>query len=309
MEIMRQSMIDPSMFRGFEPVITIQITEETTPEIIFAAHEIGIKAAKVYPRDVTTNSHHGVSNYKKIHPALKAATKCGMVVCFHAEHPSEHIQGMEKEQSFIGILEEILGENSRLKMVVEHVSSGTMVFWVKHVARGYRVAATVAPQYLLLSIDDVVGYTSRAKFKGEVHHLCKPVLKLWEDRMAIQDAVLDGHPAFFYGGDDAPHFKVNKEAALASCGIFVTRTALPSILEFFFQNEQTGLIDNFFSGFGARHYGVPKNEGKITFERTPWIMPQEYIVTGISTEPVSAPSVGSVVPMLAGEKMEWTLVS
>ena len=70
-----------------EPTIvySIQITEDTTPEMIYAAHAAGVRVAKVYPRFVTTNSLNGVLEYRKILPALRAAAECGWVVQFHCE--------------------------------------------------------------------------------------------------------------------------------------------------------------------------------------------------------------------------------
>src|SRR3989344_5140992 len=49
--------------RTFEPLMTIQITDSTTPEIIRKAKEAGVIAGKVYPAGVTTNSDNGITDF------------------------------------------------------------------------------------------------------------------------------------------------------------------------------------------------------------------------------------------------------
>ena len=268
--------------------------------MIFAAYTAGIRVAKVYPRNVTTNSGYGVINYEKY----------GMVVCFHPEHPSEEIEGMKKESLFRHILRDVRRSFSSLKIVVEHVSTEYMAQWVKNGLRDF-VGATLTPQHLFLTIDDVIGYSTRSGYKGEVHHMCKPTLKLEADREFLQKIVLTGDSQFFYGGDDAPHFRSNKEAARCNCGVFNTTVALPLLIDFFHKNKKINLLDNFLSGFGADSYDFPRNKEMITFERKSWTVPSEYPVPrtfqGISGQ--SIPSADSVVPMLAGEVLNWQIVS
>src|ERR1700722_16059250 len=121
----------------FTQVLTIQITEQTTPAMIRRAVELGIRVAKVYPRYVTTHSEHGVVNYDNIFPALREAEKLGMIVCFHAEHPSYSIIGRLKELNFIPILEKVRRLLPRLKITVEHMSSKAMMEWVLRRDEGY----------------------------------------------------------------------------------------------------------------------------------------------------------------------------
>jgi len=302
LKLLHLTMIDQSKFRGFAPVVTIQITEETTPEVILEAHQIGVRAAKVYPRNVTTNSHHGVLNYREIYKVLKVAEEYGMVVCFHPELPDEEIEGMAKESLFIATLREIRSFFPKLKIVVEHVSTREMVKWVRSQPVGL-VGATLTPQHLFLTIDDVIGYSPRSGYRGEVHHMCKPTLKLGEDRKYLQKMATSGDPHFFYGGDDAPHPKSNKECAKCACGVFNTTVALPVLATVFEAHNALDKLADFTSGFGAEFYGYPRNTDTIILVKNSWQVPLEYPVFGTGS------IVGHVVPMLAGETLEWQISS
>src|SRR3989344_923279 len=48
---------------SFEPLMTIEIRDTTTPEIIIATKEAGAFAGKVYPRGVTTNAEDGLTDF------------------------------------------------------------------------------------------------------------------------------------------------------------------------------------------------------------------------------------------------------
>lgn len=112
---------------SFEPIAVIQITEQTTPEMIREAIRLGVRVGKVYPYFVTTNSENGVKDYKKIYPALAVAEELGMVVCFHGEDPDFEVEGLDKEAAFLVILDEIVCNFSRLKIVLEHITTAAAV--------------------------------------------------------------------------------------------------------------------------------------------------------------------------------------
>ena len=64
--------LDIFQFHGFEPLMTIQITEATTPEMVIEARQAGAVAGKFYPKGMTTNAENGVWNYAATNPALEA---------------------------------------------------------------------------------------------------------------------------------------------------------------------------------------------------------------------------------------------
>ena len=66
----------------FEPLMTLYLTDTTSPQEILAARASGfIVGAKLYPAGATTHSDAGVTAIEKIFPALAAMEQCGLV--FH----------------------------------------------------------------------------------------------------------------------------------------------------------------------------------------------------------------------------------
>ncbi len=283
----------------FTQVLTIQITERTTPDTIRRAWLLGVRVAKVYPRNVTTNSENGVVDYWKIYLALAEAQRLGMIVCFHAEHPSYDVEGLFKEARFIEILDAIRKEYPRLKMVIEHVSAAAMIEWVKKQDPRY-VRATIAPQYLVLTIDDIIGYSERSGCLVRVHKACKPMPKFFVDRLAVQEAAFSDDIHFLYGGDDAPHSRSAKECDGSACGVFNTTAALPFLIREFRKRGVFHHYDDFTSYRAADYYGYPRTEKKLMFEEKPSVVPPDYLVDGTDER---------VVSLFAGETMDYQLVN
>jgi len=282
---------------NFEPVVTIQITEQTTPEIVRDAHTQGVRVCKVYPRYVTTHSENGVVHYRNIYPALQVAEELGMVVQFHPEHPSYDVVGRLKEEAFIGILEGIHKEFPRLKISVEHVSSKAMVYWVK--AQDEMVGASVTVHHLYQTADDLAGYSERSGGLCLVHDgAFKPGAKDPEDRAAILEAVLSGNPKFWYGGDDAWHLKSKKHCARVACGAGNTIASISLLISLFEKAGQLDKLEPFLSEHGAKFYGYPISEDTITLERHLWVVPNELEIPELKD---------SAVPFYAGETMEWAI--
>ena len=57
---------------NFEPLMTLYLTDDTSPEDIQEAKAAGIVAYKLYPAGATTNSQSGVTDLEKCMPALQA---------------------------------------------------------------------------------------------------------------------------------------------------------------------------------------------------------------------------------------------
>ena len=79
----RERILGAAASRGvaagaFEPLMTLYLTDSTTPEQIKAAHASGIvKAVKLYPAGATTNSASGVTDYAKVAAPLAAMGQYG----------------------------------------------------------------------------------------------------------------------------------------------------------------------------------------------------------------------------------------
>jgi dihydroorotase len=264
--------------------MTIQITENTKPETVFKAKEVGAIAGKVYPRGMTTNSENGVGDYKAIDPVLAAMQTCGMVALFHGESPNPDVFCLDREVKFLKTLKAIAAKFPRLKIVLEHVTTAEAVKCVTELPDN--VAATITVHHLFLTLNDVIGD------KLEPHHFCKPVAKRPKDRAALIAAATGGNPKFFLGTDSAPHLKEAKECASGCAGVYTVPVAIPLLFQRFKQYDATDKLENFGSGFGADFYGLPRNKETIALIREKWTVPPIY---------------NGIVPFWAGKEIDWRI--
>ncbi|MET4708344.1 dihydroorotase (homodimeric type) [Endozoicomonas sp. NE43] len=83
----------------FEPLMTLYLTDQTTPEMIYAAKAQGnIKALKLYPAGATTNSDSGVTDLANIHDTLAAMAECGIPLLVHGEVTDPDIDIFDREK-------------------------------------------------------------------------------------------------------------------------------------------------------------------------------------------------------------------
>lgn len=270
----------------FEPLMTIQINDYTTSEMIEEANNAGVIAGKVYPLGVTTNSYNGVTNFQKISPIFEKMEKEGMLLLLHGESPDASLFCLEREKIFLDTLVNIVYAFPELRVVLEHVTTIDAVEVVKLLPPN--IAATIAVHYLFLTLNNVIGNFI------EPHNFCKPIAKRPEDRKALEQAALSGNPKFFYGGDSAPHLKEKKECAYGCAGIFNAPVALPLLVQFFEEHDAINeKLQNFISVFGANFYGLPLNNGKVELVKKDWIVPDSY---------------NGIVPFMVGETLLWQVV-
>ena len=63
----------PEQYKGsFTPLMTMYLTDNTTPEDVVEAKASGVVAFKLYPAGATTNSDSGVTDWRKCVETLKA---------------------------------------------------------------------------------------------------------------------------------------------------------------------------------------------------------------------------------------------
>jgi dihydroorotase len=280
----------PSQHR-FEPLMTLYLTDSTSPAEIRAAKASGfIIGAKLYPAGATTHSDAGVTSIDKIYPALEAMEDCGLTLQVHGEVTDGDVDVFDRECVFIDrILARVVERFARLRVVFEHVTTREAVQFVKSARAG--VAATITPQHLLLN--------RNAIFQGGIrpHNYCLPVLKRERDRNALLEAATGDDPRFFLGTDSAPHARHTKEHSCGCAGIFSAHAAIELYAEAF---EQAGRLDRlqaFASERGPDFYGVARNADYITLERVAWTPPASYRFGG-----------DELVPFRAGESIGWKLV-
>jgi dihydroorotase len=274
----------------FEPLMTLYLTDTTSPDEIKAAQRSGfIVGAKLYPAGATTHSDAGVTTIEKIHPALEAMEKCGLVFQVHGEVTDGDVDVFDRERVFIDrVLVRVVDKFPGLRVVFEHVTTREAVQFVKAARRG--VGATVTPQHLLLN--------RNAIFQGGIrpHNYCLPVLKREHDRRALIEAATGDDARFFLGTDSAPHARHAKETTCGCAGIFAAHAAIELYAEAF---EQAGALERlqaFASERGPDFYGLPRNREHITLERSAWTPPAAY--------PFDK---DELVPFRAGEPIAWRL--
>ena len=274
----------------FEPLMTLYLTDGTTPDEIRAAKASGIiVGAKLYPAGATTHSDAGVTNIEKIYPALEAMEECGLVFQVHGEVTDPHIDIFDRESVFIDrVMARVAERFPRLRIVFEHVTTREAVQFVTSGRAG--IAATVTPQHLLLN--------RNALFQGGIrpHHYCLPVLKRERDRLALIEATTGDDARFFLGTDSAPHARHTKETSCGCAGIFSAHAAIELYAEAFEDAGRLDRLEAFASLRGADFYGLPRNRERITLTRRDWTPPNAYTF-----------GKDELVPFRAGETVRWQL--
>ncbi|KAL3839325.1 hypothetical protein ACJIZ3_023916 [Penstemon smallii] len=274
----------------FAPLMTLYLTDTTSPNEIKLARESGaIFGVKLYPAGATTNSQDGVTDlFGKCLPVLEEMVHQNMPLLVHGEVTSSEVDIFDREKVFIDtILSPLIQKFPRLKVVMEHITTKDAVQFVESCDEGF-VAATVTPQHLVLNRNSL--------FQGglQPHNYCLPVLKRETHRQAIVKAVTSGSKRFFLGTDSAPHEKRTKERSCGCAGVYNAPVALSVYAKVF---EEAGALDKLeaFTSFnGPDFYGLPRNTSKIKLTKTPWKVPSSF----------SFPW-GDIVPMFAGETLEW----
>jgi dihydroorotase len=157
-------------------------------------------------------------------------------------------------------------------------------------AANENVAATITAHHLLFNRNDI--------FKGGVrpHYYCLPVLKREEHRVALLKAATSGNAKFFLGTDSAPHAKRTKEASCGCAGCYTALHAMELYATAFESANALEKLEGFASFFGADFYGLPRNKGTITLEKSSWQVPEELPFPG-----------SPVVPLRAGEMLAWRM--
>lgn len=271
----------------FEPLMTLYLTNNTSPEEIERAKEAGVVAVKLYPAGATTNSDAGVTDIKLTYRTLEAMQRHGLLLLVHGEVTDASIDLFDREAVFIDkVLQPLRRDFPELKVVFEHITTKEAAQFVRD--GDAHLAATITPQHLL--------YNRNAIFTGGVrpHYYCLPVLKREVHRLALVDAATSGSSKFFLGTDSAPHAAHLKEHATGCAGCYTAPCALELYAEAF---ESVGALDQL-EGFASFHgpdfYGLPRNTGTVTLRRETWTVP-ESLPFGQA----------EIKPLRGGETLNW----
>jgi dihydroorotase len=275
---------------GFEPLLTLYLSHNTTAAEIDRAHACGfIHGIKLYPAGATTHSDAGVTDIERVYGVLAHMEKLGMRLLVHGESPQAEIDVFDREAHFIDtVLAPLLERFPNLPVVFEHITTARAVQFVTAARSG--VAATITPQHLL--------HNRNAIFFGGIrpHFYCLPILKREQDRQALIGAATSGNPRFFLGTDSAPHEKGTKENACGCAGMFTAHAAIELYAEAFESAGRLERLEAFASHFGADFYGLPRHAERITLLKESWVAPEKY-----------AFGEGALIPYRAGEPVGWRL--
>ena len=274
----------------FEPLLTLYLTDNTSPEEIARVAASGfVRAVKYYPAGATTNSDSGVTRLARAFPALEAMVRHDVPLLVHGEVTDPEVDVFDREQGFVAtVLTEIVTRFPGLRVVVEHLTTREAADYVT--AAGANVAATITAHHLLYNRNEI--------FRGGLrpHLYCLPVLKRERHREALVRAATGGSPKFFLGTDSAPHPRGEKESACGCAGCFTAHAALELYAEAFERAGALERLEAFASFNGPDFYRLPRNAARVTLIRNPWQVPAE-VAFGDAT----------VVPLRAGESVAWRL--
>jgi len=275
----------------FDPLMTLYLTEETTPATIQAAKASGIvHAVKYYPAGATTNSQSGVTDLSRCNDVFAAMQDAGLPLLLHGEVTDPAVDVFDREAVFIerhgrALVEQFPG----LRIVMEHLTTREGADFVLAAREG--VAATLTPQHLLMN--------RNAIFAGGLrpHAFCLPVLKREAHRTALVAAAVSGNPRFFLGTDSAPHPRHAKESDCGCAGIYSAHAAIELYAEVFDAANALDRLEGFASFHGPDFYRLPRNADSITLVREPVAVPAELAFGD-----------DRLVPLRAGGTVAWRLL-
>jgi dihydroorotase len=290
LQALRQTAPNEPACAGFEPLMTLYLTDRTDPDEIRRARESGVvHAVKLYPAGATTHSEAGVTSIGAVHAVLELMQSLGLPLLIHGEVTDAHVDVFDREAVFIDtVLEPLRRDFPGLRVVFEHITTREAAQYVAQ-APG-EIAATITAHHLL--------YERNALFKGGIrpHWYCLPILKRETHRRALLDAATSGQSRFFLGTDSAPHAKHLKEHACGCAGCYTAPHALELYAAAFESVGRLDRLEGFASHHGPDFYRLPRNSAQITLERREWVVPESLAL-----------GEDQIVPLAAGEPLAWKL--
>ena len=276
---------------NFNPLMTLYLTDSTSQQdIVNASNEDHVYAVKLYPSGATTNSDSGVTNISNAYPALEQMQKEGVPLLVHGEVTNRDIDIFDREKVFLDtVLESLVKKFPELKVVLEHITTKESVDFVNQGSTN--IAATITPHHLLSNRNHMLVGGIKP------HFYCLPVLKRRAPHQeALIAAATSGDSKFFLGTDSAPHDKNQKESACGCAGVFSAHAAIEFYAEAFDRANKINALEGFASHFGPDFYGLPRNNEKITLEKTLWEVPESYSFSS-----------STLTPFYAGKGLSWKL--
>lgn len=263
---------------SFDPYVPLFFRDDFTEADLAPLHE-RLFGLKLYPAGATTNSEEGVKEIECIEPVLALMQEMDLPLLVHGETGGFCL---DREREFIAVYDHIATRFPRLRLIMEHI---TTVEAVKFLDKHENVFATVTLHHLLYTLDDLIGDMLNP------FAFCKPIVKTPADRDALMELVLSGHQKVMFGSDSAPHNEVAKRTE-GFAGCFSAPVLLPCLVEFFEKHNALEKLQGFVSDHARAIYRLTPPERSVTLEKKSWTVPPRY---------------GSMVPMNAGDTVEWSV--
>ena len=279
---------------SFLPLMTAYLTDDMSPEVLERGFSEGVfHGAKLYPVNVTTNSSYGVTDLSNIDNLFETMERIGMPLLIHGEVSDINVDVFDREAVFIERhLEPLLRRFSSLKVVLEHITTIDAIDFVENSQSN--IAATITPHHLHINRNAMFNGGLRSDF------YCLPTAKREIHRIALRQAATSGKPCFFLGTDSAPHTRMFKESSCGCAGIFNAPFALESYLKVFEEEQALDRFEAFASVNGAKFYGLPLNNERITLIKKDISVP-EILDVGLDGDPNDF-----VKPFHSGEILAWS---
>ncbi len=246
---------------GFEPLMTLYLTEDTDPADVVAAHaDATVTAVKLYPAGATTNSGSGVTDIRKVMPVLEAMAANGIPLCVHGEVTHADVDIFDREAVFIDtVLMPLLDALPELSVTLEHVTTADGVEAIR--SREANLYGSITPHHLTIDRNDLLVGGVRP------HYYCLPIVKRARHREALVAAATSNDPRFFLGTDSAPHPSRDKTSACGCAGVYNAPTTLGCLAGLFEAERALDRLEGFCSVAGARRYGLEPSEERIRLVR------------------------------------------
>ncbi len=246
---------------GFEPLMTLYLTESTDPDDVAAAHASGlVKAVKLYPAGATTNSDSGVRNIDRVRPVLERMAEIGLPLCVHGEVTTADVDIFDREAVFIDtVLDPLRRAVPGLRVIMEHITTAEGVAYAQ--SGGDDLAATITTHHLIINRNHILAGGIRP------HYYCLPVAKREAHRQALRKAATSGDARFFLGTDSAPHVDALKEHACGCAGCFTATNTMPILAQVFDEMAALDRLEAFTSLNGAAFYRLPPNQTHLRLVR------------------------------------------
>ncbi len=277
----KQRIIESINHQPFTPYMTLFFRTDYDRAFLEEIRD-ELTAVKLYPAGITTNSEGGVSGFDidELGPTLGAMSDLGIPLCIHGETNGFV---MDREAEFVPIYEKLAAAFPDLKIIMEHITTADSV---KALDKYPNLYATITLHHLYITLDDLAGGMLKP------HLFCKPIAKRPEDREALLDIALNAHPKVMFGSDSAPHPQNAKEAPGCAAGVFTAPVALPALAQLFDRHGKLDNLQTFVSDNAQRIYGITPPAKEVELIKEPFTVPEKY---------------GTVVPMFAGEELEWSV--